>query len=150
VLGYVTRRPRRKDEARPREFAIPPDLRRRLRAWVDVEEVGPEGFWLWFRAVLPLLPTPAPTERTQIPVNEPRTDRVRELQQRLVVYAREHSRLSVLCEQYVRDNQILARRLKALEAALRTFEMAGARVVIPADDEVGDASGRYLRPRRGP
>lgn len=149
MLGYVTKKPRKKDEVRPRELAIPADLRRRLAAWVDVEEVGLEGFWLWLRAILPLLPTPAPKERAPVLMNGPRTDNVRELQQRLVVYARENSRLNVICDQYARDNQILARRLKALEAALRTFEMAGAAIVIPADDDVRDVSERYLRPGKG-
>jgi hypothetical protein len=149
VLGYVTKKPRKKDEVRPGELAIPADLRRRLAAWVDVEEVGLEGFWLWLRAILPLLPTPAPNERAPFLMNVSRTDNVRELQQRLVVYARENSRINVICGQYARDNQILARRLKALEAALRTFDMAGAAIVIPADDDVSDVSERYLRPGKG-
>jgi hypothetical protein len=149
VLGYVTKKPRERDPVRPRELAIPADLRRRLTAWVDVEEVGPEGFWLWLRAILPLLPAPVPTARASVLMNGPRTENVRELQQRLVVYAREHSRLHVLCDECTRDNQILARRLKALEAALRTFEMAGSTVVIPADDFVPEVSERYLRSRPG-
>jgi hypothetical protein len=149
VLGYVTRKPRKKDEGRPRELEVPADLRRRLAAWVNVEEVGPEGFWLWLRAILPLLPVPDPAARRTMLMSGPRPDDLRELQQRLVVYAREHSRLNVLCEQCHRDNQILARRLKALEAALRTFEMAGTAVAIPADEDVEEVSQRYLRPGRG-
>lgn len=82
-------------------------------------------------------------------MNVPRTDDVRELRQRLVVYAREHSRLSVVRDHYARDNQVLARRLKALEAALRTLEMAGAPVVIPADDDAGEVSEQYLRQGKG-
>ncbi|MGC2358887.1 MAG: hypothetical protein WA691_01080 [Thermoplasmata archaeon] len=149
MLGYVTKKPRKKDEVQPPELRIPPDLRRRLAAWVDVDEVGPEGFWLWLRAILPLLPTPASPERGQVLMNVPRTDDVRELRQRLVVYAREHSRLSVVRDHYARDNQVLARRLKALEAALRTLEMAGAPVVIPADDDAGEVSEQYLRQGKG-
>ncbi len=148
VVGYV-RKARTSGEGPPGDLAIPPDLRRRLTAWVDVEEVGAEGFWLWLRAILPLLPTPALGEKPQVSLSGPRTDEVRELQQRLVVYAREHARLNVLCDQYTRDNDILSRRLKALEAVLRTFEMAGARVEIPEDEDVGEVTNRYLRLGKG-
>lgn len=144
MLGYVIREHRKKDEVRLREFEIPSDLRRRLAAWVDVEEVGPEGFWVWLRAILPLLPTPPSAEKRQNLMNGPRSENVHELQQRLVVYAREHSRLNVVCEQYVRDNQILSRRLRALEAALRTLAMGKSVVEIPPDAEVAEISNRYI------
>ncbi len=148
MLGYVIGKPKKKDDAALPAFEIPPDLRRRLHAWVDVDEVGADGFWLWLRAVIPLLPNPAPTRRGSIPPYAGRAEDLREMQQRLVVYAREHSRLNVLAEQCHRDNEVLARRLRALEAALRTLEMAGNKVVIPDDEEIADVSERYLPTRR--
>jgi hypothetical protein len=149
VLGYVTKRPPKREDPRPRDLAIPADLRRRLATWLDVDEVGAEGFWLWLRAVLPLLPTPAPNGSNPGGlVTDTRPAEVRDLHQRLVVYAREHARLTVICEQYAKDNQVLARRLKALEAALRTFAIAGHEIEIPADEGAEDASERYLGARR--
>ncbi len=144
MLGYVIGKPRRRDDGPPDEFALPPDLRRRLRAWLDIDAVGQEGLWIWFRAILPLLPQPdAKDRRSLLSLGAPREE-LRRLQQRIVVYAREQSRLTVLCNQCVRDNELLARRLRALEGALRAVELAGQRVVIPEDPDAEDASGRYL------
>jgi hypothetical protein len=147
VLGYVIAKPKRSSDEGPRELEIPPDLRRRLARWIDVEEVGRDGFWLWLRAVLPLLPDPdAPTSKSAGPNTTP-DDRIRELATSLVDCARDRARLTVVAGQYVRDNQALVRRLKALEAALRTFERAGHAVEIPSDEAADAASERYL-PRR--
>ena len=44
-----------------RVFTIPPDLRHRLAAWIDVDAVGADGFWLWLGTVLPLLPSTVTT-----------------------------------------------------------------------------------------
>ncbi len=148
MLGYVIGKPKKKDDTAAPAFEIPPDLRRRLHAWVDVDEVGPDGFWLWLRAVIPLLPSPATGRHGSIPPYAGRAEELRELQQRLVVYAREHARLNVIAEQSHRDNELLVRRLRALEAALRTLEMAGNKVVIPDDEDVEDVSERYLPTRR--
>jgi hypothetical protein len=145
VLGYVVRNP--KQGGAKAAIAVPDDLQRRLAPWVDVPEVGAEGLWVWLGTILPLLPRPAdaPGERRS---PEP-AERVRELARELVDCARERARLHVLCESYYRDNALLARRLKALEAALRTFDVAG-RPAPPTPDEegAGAAAERYL-PRRG-
>jgi hypothetical protein len=148
VLGYVIGKGSRKDLDPSNKLAIPPDLRRRLAPWVNVDEVGAEGFWLWLRAILPLLPSPDSSAKGVILVGGPRLEEVRELQQRFVVYARELSRLTVIGDQYARDNLALTRRLKALEAALRTLGMAGHAIEIPEDEEARDASYRYLHSRR--
>ncbi len=140
MLGYVIP-PRKRLAPNEEEFVVPADLRRRLGAWIDVDEVGPDGFWLWFRAVLPLLP--APGEATSSGFRE--TDR-REEHRRLVEYARDRARLSVICEQYARENQILARRIRALEGALRTIELAGHPVAVPDDGEAEEMVERYQSP----
>ena len=136
--------PKKNDGRRPIEFAIPSDIQRRLAAWIDVDEVGAEGFWLWFRAVLPLLPEPTSKGAESTMPGAERPDRVRELAGDLVDCARERARLTVAAERYFRDNQALTRRLKALEAALRTFDEAGHGAELPPDEEADDAAERYL------
>jgi len=148
MLGYVIGKPRKKDDGHAPALEIPPDLRRRLHAWVDVEEVGAEGFWLWLRAVLPLLPNPTAPRQGPIPPYGARVEDVRELQRRIVVYAREQARLTVMAGQYVRDNEILTQRLRALEAALRTLAIAGHPIEIPVDEDGAEAAERYGLPRR--
>jgi hypothetical protein len=147
MLGYVMGKPKKKDDPASWELLMPPDLRRRLAEWIDVDEVGADGFWLWFRAVLPLLPAREVSKVRGPSVGGSPPDRMRELARDLVDCARERARLTVIAEQYFRENQVLARRLKALEAVMRTFERAGHTVVVPPDDAAGIASERYL-PRR--
>ena len=150
MLTYVIAKPKRKAEDESNDFALPPDLRRRLRAWVDIDAVGPPGFWIWFRAILPLLPRPDTRPRRSIFGLAAPREEIRVLEQRMVVYAREQARLAIIGEQYARDNERLARRLKALEAVLRTVELAGQKVVVPADPDADEASARYVATRRSP
>ena len=143
MLGYVYAKARKKSDEPWQLRGMPADLRGRLRRWVDVDEVGAEGFWLWLRAIVPLLPRPEePPKRPPIFRLSSKGD-TEALERRLVVYAREQSRLTVLCHQYVRDNELLTRRLRALEAAIRTLRMAGSSVDIPIDEPAQDAAARY-------
>ncbi len=146
VLGYVIRTSKKDGDAPP-GFDLPPDLRRRLARWIDVDEVGPEGFWLWLAAILPLLPPPGSGAKGPPSAGRPPEERIRELAGDLVDCARERARLTILCERYFSDNQALSRRVKALEAALRTFEKAGRPVDLPEDREAAAAGERYLPPR---
>jgi hypothetical protein len=146
VLGYVMRH--RKETPSPNAFAMPDDLRRRLEPWIDVRDVGADGFWMWLGTVLPLLPTPSegsppPESAAAVPAQ-----RIRQLARDLVDCARERARLTVMADRYYTDNVQLTRRLKALEAALRTFEAAGQPIPVPPDPEVREVTERYL-PRRG-
>lgn len=146
MLGYVYAKPRKKADEPWQLRGMPSDLRGRLRPWVDVDEVGAEGFWLWLRAVVPLLPMPEENPKRPAIFRLPKAGDSAALERRLVMYAREHSRLTVICNQYIRDNELLTRRLKALEAAIRTLQMAGNRVEIPTDDGAIEAGSRYLPP----
>ena len=148
MLGYVIAKPRRKDGPTDDDLRMPGDLRQRLRPWIDVDEVGADGFWLWLRAVVPILPVPTRAGSPRPVAGLPTVEELRELRSRLVVYAREHARLRVISDQRSRDNRVLARRLKALEAALRTLEIAGHRVEIPEDEEAANAAIRQLPPER--
>lgn len=143
MLGYVVNRARKGELPPPQVQGMPADLRARLRKWVDVDEVGAEGFWLWLKAVVPLLPHPENPRRRALLAYASRRDELEDLQRRIAVYAREQSRLAVVCGHYVRDNRLLTRRLKALEAALRTLEMAGNRIEIRPDSDAEDAAARY-------
>ncbi len=148
MLGYVVSRPRKKSDERWEVRGMPADLRRRLKSWVDVDEVGAEGLWLWLRAVVPLLPQPNGGPPRRGVLRGRAGPDSRELEQRLMVFARENSRLTVLCNQIARDNEVLARRLRAMEAAIRTLEMAGGRIEIPPDADIPEVTGRYLDPDR--
>jgi len=115
-------------------WAPPADLVERLRPWVDARSVGPEGFHLWLGTILPLLPRPS-AGRAEGP-----TDRVAELAQALVKAAGEAAEAHFRASEYHRDNVLLARRVKALEAILRT-----ARASVPdAGARTETAVERYL------
>jgi hypothetical protein len=122
--------------------SMPPELRVRLGAWIDLEEVGDQGLWSWLATVLPLLP--APRAR---PPDTPPADRVRALAADLIDCAGDRARLTIACEHYVRDNQLLARRVKALEAVLRTGGIARGSAEVPDDPKATAAADRYM-PRR--
>ncbi len=143
MLGYVIR-PQRRTPREDEKFDIPPDIERRLTTWIDLEEVGADGFWLWFRAVLPLLPNPTDRSESGFRTTDPQAEH-----RRLVEYARDRARLSVICEQYARENHILARRVRVLDGALRTLELAGQKVEIATDLEAEEMADRYVpRSRR--
>ncbi|MGA9840055.1 MAG: hypothetical protein WBF81_00655 [Thermoplasmata archaeon] len=147
MIGSVNARPKNKRNDATGALSVPDDLARRLIDWVDVREVGAEGFWLWLGTVLPLLPVPSAGNDPPSLEGTPSAQRLRELGRDLVDCARDRARLTVMCDRYFRDNQVLARRLKALEAAVRTFERAGPTGALTTDPDAGEAAERYLPPR---
>ena len=129
---------------RPGGTQIPEPLRSRLRTWLDVDTVGLSGLWLWLETVLPLLPTVPRSESVEATRSKGGADRVRELASDLVECAGDRARLTIVGEQYFRDNQLLARRVKALESALRTPGRVGRTLEILEDPETTEAAERYL------
>jgi hypothetical protein len=130
---------------RPIRLTMPGDIRSELAQWFDPAEIDEEGFWRWLRTVLPTLAT---TRR--VPgrgTGRSPADRVRELAADLIECAGERARLTIAAEHYVRDNQALARRTNALEAALRTLGALGHGVALPPDPQAEAAADRYLPPR---
>ena len=124
-------------------LVVPEPLRTRLRAWVDVDEVGPEGFWSWVDAVLPLLP------RADAPRSDPSPtaslpDRLRELAKDLVDCAGDRARLIADCDRYYTDNVGLARRVKALEASLRVGDRSERKAAPENDPQIETVAERYL------
>ncbi len=124
---------------------VPPEVRELLQRWIDVDEISEAEFWRWLGAVLPLLPR---RDTTNLSAATPPRDRLRELATDLVECASDRARLSVACDQYFRDNQLLARRVKALEAILRTANRAGRPTESPDDERASRAAERYLPPSR--
>ena len=105
----------------------------RLLPWIDADEVGEDGFWLWLGSILPLLPDPAAPIPTPVRLDGSAGAPDRSLARAMSACARERARLSVMCDSLEAENDRLARRLKALEAALRTFTMAGYPIRMPSD-----------------
>ncbi|MDG6912822.1 MAG: hypothetical protein JRN35_07055, partial [Nitrososphaerota archaeon] len=68
-------------------FTIPPDLRHQLAAWIDMDALGADGFWLWLGTVLPLLPSTVTTGAG--PGSATQEQRSRKLDRNLVDCARE-------------------------------------------------------------
>jgi hypothetical protein len=125
---------------------LPADVRIALGAWLDVDGLDADVFWVWFRTVLPLLPRPGGEGAGPRSAGRPAPERLRELAEDLVTCAQDRARLTVMSERYYRDNQSLARRVKALEAALQSSQSRGSVADLP-DDEAVDASERYLPQR---
>ncbi len=123
---------------------IPLSLRSRLDDWIDLRQIGLNGFWAWLETVLPALPGPSSDgRRTGRPGVLP-GDRVRELATDLVTCASDRARLTTTCEQYFRDNQALSRRIKALEASLRIAQTRRGATLVRDDPKATDAAERYL------
>lgn len=142
MLGHAMTASGKGRKEGPSGTVVPEDLQRRLAGWIDVEQLGADGLWLWLREVLPLLPNPEGAPSVPSPPGDPAPEQVRQLQRRLIDHARDRTRLAVICEQYARDNQVLARRLTALEASLREIEREGGRVEIP---DLAGGAGPVLR-----
>ena len=126
---------------------VPDELKRRLRPWIDVDLVGPEGLWNWLATALEVLPRPhavSEVMKSGGSPNESPAERVRELSRDLIDCGADRARLTFLGQRYFSDNQVLARRIKALEAVVRTCRSAGRPVTDAVDDEATVAAERYL------
>lgn len=122
----------------------PAELASRLKPWIDIDEVGPAGLYRWLGSILPLLPRPAysgrPSNRGEL------TERICELSRALAAAAGGEARAHFQASEYFRENRVLARRLMALEAMLRTRGTATGHHTA----EVDVALDRYLPRKEGP
>ncbi len=108
-------------ESEPTEFVntlsrsteVPAALRVALKPWVDLEQVGLPGLWIWLQSVLPVLPLPSGAGAA------PAGSRPEELAKALVDCSAERARLNFRAYEYYSDNVVLARRVRALEGMLR-------------------------------
>ncbi len=125
---------------------FPRSIAELLRPWIDLDELGWMGFEVWLRSVLPMVPPPGPPSRGR-PATEPR-QRVAELARALSACASDRARVHFEAAAYFRENQALARRIKAFEAIVRTRSERGEGLRLPPDPEADRAAERYL-PRGG-
>jgi hypothetical protein len=127
-----------------RSMGMPEELRVRLLAWIDVTEVGADGFWIWLGTLLPLLPDPVASRSVEVHRNELSEARLKELARDLADCARERARLNAAGARYFADNQALARRMKALEEALARYGWPDHPASLAPDAEAARAANRYL------
>lgn len=126
---------------------LSPDLTAALRPWVDLDEVGGAGFQVWLRSILPLIPRPHSDTGKANP-SGPAT-RVLELAVALAECSGDRARVHFQASQYFRENQMLARRVRSLEAMLRTARRGRAGgEPLASDPEAELALERYLPPSR--
>jgi hypothetical protein len=144
MAGSSPGRPGKSEESKPLRLTMPADIRRQVGGWFDIGRGAEDVFWTWFRTVLPLLPSPEAPGAGPRSSDRPPSERVPELARDLVECAGERARLTIAAERYYRDNQVLARRLKALEATLRTLASAGHAVEPSTDAEASESASRYL------
>ena len=131
------------ERSRTRALPLTPDLKEALLPWLDVDEVAPEELRQFLLTMIPLWPVPHGTPN---PVRaRALEERVTELARSLTECARDRARATFQASEYFRENRILARRLKALEALLRTRRAAeGSSEKLPTDSEAEEAAERYL------
>ncbi len=111
-----------------------------LRPWVDLDAIGPEEFYRWLGALALLLPSLHPGPGRAKDLDGRITELARALAKSSGAEAESHFRAS----EYFRENALLARRVKALEALLRTAKQ----MVPPSSPATEDAVEHYL-PRGG-
>jgi hypothetical protein len=128
----------------PRDALAPPaELRAALRPWINLDEVGLPGLWVWLRTVVPMLPAPSSAEADPAGPHgtESGGSRVHDLAKALVDCARDRARLNFQSYEYYSDNTVLARRIRALEGMVIA---SGKGLPLPADPETDRAVERYL------
>ncbi len=127
------------------KIALSVELRSALAPWIDVDAVDGKAFEAWLFTVLAILPRP------DSPAAVKDEDRVRALSLALVQAAQERAVSHFQAAEYFRDNQMLARRVKALEAILRAATKRGFAGPEPTEDSLGRrAAARYLPRENGP
>ncbi len=123
------------------------DLREALMPWIDLSEVGAVGLRAWIHGILPVLPRPTPggNPLDRDVSHGSMEERLTALAQSLSECASDRARAHFQASEYFRENRALARRLLALEAALRTSAGAGGDDPLVRDDpEARKAARRYL------
>jgi hypothetical protein len=119
-------------------------LRESLRPFVDLDEVGPEGLETWLLSILPTLVELRGRREISEGVTVGSEARILELATKLAFSESERSRDHFLAVQYYRDNTLLARRVKALEGAIRLAQRTGKPPVLRVPEEEDETADRYL------
>jgi hypothetical protein len=129
---------------KPLTWSPSPELREGMKPFLDLDHVGARGLEIWLLAVLPTLPCPRASEGT-VPraVQDPDT-RVFQLARALAECDGQRSRDHFLAAEYYVDNTRLARRVRALEAEIRTAQKAGRVPNLVAEEGDPARPERYL------
>ena len=123
----------------PSDLWRPPAmLTERLRPWIDIDAVGPEGFHAWLGTIVALLPSLEP------PTRAGSEGRIASLARALADCASDRARAHFQASEYYRDNVALATRVKALEAIVHT-----SRRTIPSPSPAEAKSTERYLPRSG-
>ncbi len=109
----------------PKTWSPSPELREALKPFLDLDRVGIRGFETWILAILPSLPRPTASEEAAPWAIESAETRVLQLARALTDCEGQRSRDHFQAAEYFVDNTRLARRVKALEAEIRTAQRTG-------------------------
>ncbi len=135
-----------------RALELSDDLRTALLPWIDLDEVGPEGLRSWLLSILALIPR---TRRGDHVIDRDSSggtseERVSALAHALADCAGDRAVKNFQAAEYFRENRVLAVRIKALEAIIRTGIGTGKLAPVQLDDpEAEVAAHRYLPPEHG-
>lgn len=132
----------------PPAVALTDELRTILLPWVDLAEVGTDGLAAWLRSVLPLIPIPGAVSLEGRDLSRGSLEkRLTRLAQALADSAADRARAHFQASEYFRENRVLVRRIKALEAIARTQAKSEGRPdPVPPDPAADAAAERYLPP----
>ncbi|MGC2289938.1 MAG: hypothetical protein WA688_08800 [Thermoplasmata archaeon] len=140
------RRPGGAERIRNDYVEPPPELRAAIRPWLDLDEVGLRGLWVWLLTMLPLLPPPPPrvASSPEAGLGVSTGSRLEQLAKSLTACAQDRARLNFQAYEYYADNALLSRRVRALEGMIRA---SGHGDPPRGDADTENAGDRYL-PRR--
>ncbi|MGI0055266.1 MAG: hypothetical protein ACREB9_00375 [Thermoplasmata archaeon] len=116
-----------------------PSTARKVRAWIDLDQVGPAEFYRWLETVVTLLPPP--DRRPPRPTDS--DGRISQLAHSLVESAQAEARAHFQASEYFRENSLLARRLKALEAIIVT-----AGLPLPPGSRATEVATEHFLPQK--
>ena len=128
------------------------ELRDALLPWLDLDEVGPVGLQTWLLSIVPALPRPTSGDHV-LDRDSSRgslEERLNAMARALADCAGDRARKNFQAAEYFRENQVLVRRLKALEAMIRTRVATGKLPPVDLSDAKAEAAThRYLPPKGG-
>jgi len=128
------------------------ELREALLPWLDLDEVGPIGLQSWLFSIVPALPRPALGDHVldRDASHGSLEERLNAMAHALAECASDRARKNFQAAEYFRENRVLVRRLKALEAMIRTRVATGKLSPVDLSDPQAEAAARrYLPPKGG-
>jgi hypothetical protein len=141
-----------RDSDRPRSrgsLDLTDELRAALRPWIDLDEVGPEGLRSWLLSIVTLVPRPSAGDHVidRNVAHGTLEERLDALAHALADCASDRARKNFQAAEYFRENRVLARRLKAVEAMIRARVETGQMTPVEVADPEADAAARRYLPR---